>query len=40
MHEHALKFMFKASDNEAEYEAMIVGIVMRQAQTLDLRIAK
>ena len=27
-HEHALKFMFKASNNEAEYEALIVGIEM------------
>ena len=25
-HEHALKFMFKASNNEAKYEALIVGI--------------
>ena len=25
-HEHALKFLFKASNNEAEYEALIVGI--------------
>ena len=24
--EHALKFMFKASNNEAEYEALISGI--------------
>jgi len=25
-YEHALKFMFKASNNEAEYEALIAGI--------------
>ena len=25
-HEHALKFMFKASNNEAEYETLIEGI--------------
>ena len=25
-YEHALKFMFKASNNEAEYEALIMGI--------------
>jgi len=25
-HEHALKFMFKASNNEAEYETLIAGI--------------
>ena len=25
-HEHALKFMFKASNHEAEYEALIAGI--------------
>jgi len=25
-HKHALKFMFKASNNEAEYEVLIVGV--------------
>ena len=25
-HEHTLKFMFKASNNEAEYEALIAGM--------------
>jgi len=25
-YEHALKFMFKASNNEPEYEALVVGI--------------
>jgi len=25
-HEHALKFMFKASNNEAKYKALIAGI--------------
>ena len=25
-HEHALKFMFKASNNKIEYEALILGI--------------
>jgi len=24
VHEHALKFLFKASNNEAEYEALLV----------------
>jgi len=26
VHEHALKFLFKASNNEAEYEALLVGM--------------
>ena len=26
MQEHALKFMFKASNNEVKYEALILGI--------------
>jgi len=25
-YKHALKFMFKASNNEAEYEALVAGI--------------
>jgi len=25
-HEHALKFMFEASNNKAEYEALIAGV--------------
>ena len=25
-YEHALKFVFKASNNEAEYEALVTGI--------------
>ena len=25
-HEHTLKFMFKTSNNEAEYEALVVGV--------------
>ena len=25
-YEHALKFMFKASNNEAEYEALVAGM--------------
>jgi len=25
-HEHTLKFMFRASNNEAEYEALIAGV--------------
>ena len=28
-HEHALKFMSKASNNEVEYETLIVGIEIR-----------
>jgi len=32
-HEHALKFMFKASNNEAEYEALIAGVEL--CYTLD-----
>ena len=26
VHEHALKFLFKASNNEAEYEALLAGM--------------
>ena len=26
VHEHALKFVFKASNNEAEYEALLAGM--------------
>jgi len=30
-HEHALKFMFRASNNEAEYEALIAGLELCQS---------
>jgi len=26
VHEHALEFLFKASNNEAEYEALLAGM--------------
>jgi len=28
-HKHALKFMFRASNNEAEYNALIAGVKLR-----------
>jgi len=34
-YEHALKFMFKASNNEAEYEALIAGIELCYAVGAD-----
>ena len=35
-HEHALKFMFKASNNEDEYEALIAGIELCYTAVADL----
>jgi len=35
-HEHALKFIFKASNNEAEYEALITGIKLCYMTVADL----
>ena len=35
-HEHALKFMFKASNNEAVYEALIAGVELCYTAGADL----